>query len=123
VSFLVDPPLLVGAGAAIELAAPDERTARRAEAAVLATFLVVSVSLYANARAVHWMARLCRARSGRDWMLNSGVFDFDHEGAGAPTHVLAAGIFATYPLWIRLGRRAGERLRAAAGPVGGGPAL
>ena len=111
-SFLVDPPLLVGAGAAIEVAAPDERSARRLEAAVLGVFLLVSVSLYANARWSHWIARLCRAETGRDWMLNSGVFGFDHAEAGLPTHVVAAGIFATYPLWIRLGRRAGERLAA-----------
>ena len=104
-SFLVDPPLLLGAGAAIEAAAPDDRTARRAEAAVLALFLVVSISLYRNSRSVHWMARLCRADTGRDWMLNSGVFHFDHERAGPLTHLAAAAAFCTYPLWIRLGRR------------------
>lgn len=109
-SFLVDPPLLLGAGAVIEAASPDDRVARRLESAVLAVFLVTSVSLYANARWIHWLARLCRARSGRDWMLNSGVFSFDDERAGAPTHVVAAGIFLTYPLWIRLGRQAAARL-------------
>lgn len=114
-SFLVDPPLLVASGATIELAAPDERTARRLEAVVLGVFVVTSVSLYGNARWVHWMARLCRAQSGRDWMLNSGVFTFDHENAGVPTHVVSAAIFSTYPLWIRLGRRAGGWLRRALG--------
>jgi hypothetical protein len=110
-SFLVDPPLLVASGAAIEAGAPDERTARRLEAAVLGLFVATSVSLYANARWTHWLARLCRAESGRDWMLNSGVFDFDHEGAGLPTHAVSAAIFCTYPLWIRLGRRLGAKLR------------
>ncbi|HML00113.1 MAG TPA: hypothetical protein VK428_08000 [Acidimicrobiales bacterium] len=113
-SFLVDPPLLVASGAAIETAVPDERTARRLEAAVLGVFVVTSVSLYLNARWTHWLARLCRADSGRDWMLNSGVFHFDHERAGAPTHLASAAIFCTYPLWIRLGRRAGGRLRGRA---------
>lgn len=114
-SFLVDPPLLLASGAAIEAAAPDERTARRLEAAVLGVFVVTSVSLYANARWAHWLARLCRAETGRDWMLNSGVFHFDHEKAGLPTHVVAGALFATYPLWIRLGRRAVGRLRPAVG--------
>lgn len=114
-SFLVDPPLLLGAGAAIEVAAPDDVTATRIETAVLAVFLVTSISLYANARWIHWLARLCGARSGRDWMLNSGVFSFDDERAGLPTHLLSAGIFLTYPLWIRLGRRAASR---AVGPSG-----
>lgn len=108
-SFLVDPPLLVASGAAIEAAAPDERTARRLEAAVLGVFVVTSVSLYLNARWTRWLARLCRARSGRDWMLNSGVFHFDDERAGPTTHLVSAFIFCTYPLWIRLGRRAGAR--------------
>jgi len=115
VSFLVDPPLLVASGAAIEVVAPDERTARRLEAVVLAVFMVTSVSLYANARWVHWLARLCRAKTGRDWMLNSGVFHFDHEKVGLPTHIVSAALFVTYPLWIRLGRRAGDHVRPAAG--------
>lgn len=114
-SFLVDPPLLVASGAVIGSTAPDEQSARRLESAVLSVFVVTSVSLYANARWTHWLARLCRAESGRDWMLNSGVLHIDHEEAGLPTHVLSAGIFATYPLWIRLGRRLGERLRGGRG--------
>jgi catechol 2,3-dioxygenase-like lactoylglutathione lyase family enzyme len=114
VSFLVDPPLLFASGAAIEAAAPDEDTARRLETAVLGVFVVTSVSLYANARWTHWLARLCRADSGRDWMLNSGVFHFDHDRAGIATHLVSAALFSTYPLWIRLGRRAGGRLRPRA---------
>lgn len=116
-SFLVDPPLLVGSGMAIEAVAPDERAARRLEAGVLALFLVTSVSLYCNARWTHWIARLCRADNGRDWMLNSGVFHFDHRRSGPPTHAAAAAIFATYPLWLRMGRRLGERV------VGRAPAV
>ncbi len=112
-SFLVDPPMLLASGAVIEVVAPDERTARRAEAGVLTLFLVVSVGLYLNRRWIHWLARLCRADSGRDWMLNSGVFHFDHEDAGLPTHVVSAAIFSTYPLWIRLGRRLGGLFRPA----------
>lgn len=104
-SFLVDPPMLVASGAAIGVLAPDERTARAATRVVVATFLVTSVGLYVEAPFTRWLWRLCRARSGRDWMINSGVFRFDETAAGAGTHVLAAAIFATYPLWVRVGRR------------------
>ena len=110
-SFLVDPPLLVASGAVIGSTVPDDATARRLETGVLGVFLVTSIALYANARWVHWLARLCGARSGRDWMLNSGVFRFDADAAGIPTHAVSGAIFCTYPLWIRLGRRLGARLR------------
>lgn len=92
-SFLVDPPLLVLSGAAIEVLAPDERTAAVAGTAVLGTFFAVSGALYAHPG---W---------GRDWMLNSGLFSFEHRRPSPRTHVLAAAIFATYPWWLRLGRR------------------
>ncbi|MHB8329150.1 MAG: hypothetical protein ACYDD6_05955 [Acidimicrobiales bacterium] len=121
-SFLVDPPLLIGAGMAIEATVPDERVARRIEAGILSVFLVTSISLYCNARWTHWLARLCGAENGRDWMLNSGVFGVDHERAGAPTHVLAGAAFLTYPLWIRLGRTAGGRLPGTAAARGRRPA-
>lgn len=104
-SFLVDPPLLVASGAVISKVAPDDRAARAAEHAVLATFLVMSIGLYFEAPFTRWLWRLCRARSGRDWMINSGVFRFDETAAGPRTHAMAVAIFATYPMWLRLGRR------------------
>jgi hypothetical protein len=108
-SFLVDPPLLVASGVAIERLVPDERAARAAERAVLATFFATSIGLYLEAPPTRWLWRLCRARSGRDWMLNSGVFHFDETRAGAGTHVLAGAIFSLYPSFIRAGRRLGSR--------------
>jgi len=104
-SFLVDPPMLVMTGAAIERLAPDERAASRASTAVLGTFLVTSGALYTNARWIRPFWEACRAETGRDWMLNSGVFGFDHRRAGWPTHLLSLLIFTTYPWWLRLGRR------------------
>src|SRR5207237_977339 len=83
-SFLVDPPMLVMTGAAIERLAPDERAASRASTAVLGTFLVTSGALYTNARWIRPFWEACRAETGRDWMLNSGVFGFDHRRAGWP---------------------------------------
>lgn len=104
----MDPPLLVASGVAIERLVPDERTARAAQRAVLATFFATSIGLYVEAPPTRPLWRLCRARSGRDWMLNSGVFHFDETRAGVGTHVLAAAIFALYPSFVRVGRRLGR---------------
>ena len=49
----------------------------------MATFWAVSVSLYLNRRWTRPISDACRAEDGRDWMLNSGVFRFDHRNAGA----------------------------------------
>lgn len=113
VAFLIDPPLLVAAGAAIEAGTEDARTAGRLEKLVLGVFLTTSVSLYLNLGWTRWMWRLCRTESGRDLMLNSWVFHMEHARPRAKVHAISAGIFATYPLWIRLGRRIGAALRTA----------
>jgi len=104
-SFLIDPPLLMGTGAVIDKITTDEETARRLEQLTIAGFLATSVSLYFNAPWTRWIADMCKAESGRDWMLNSGVFKFDHEKVTPRTHVVSAAIFATYPLWLHLGRK------------------
>jgi len=103
VSFLVDPPLLVGAGAAIGALAPDEQVARQASRAVTALFVGVSLALYLDAPGMDWFWRSLRARSGRDWMLNSGLFHFEYRRPRPQTHALAAALFATYPLWPKVG--------------------
>ena len=108
-SFLIDPPLLVGTGALIEKISADDDAARRLEQLTIAGFLATSISLYFNASWTRWMADMCRAESGRDWMLNSGVFKFDHEDVGTRTHLASAAIFATYPIWLRMGRRLAGR--------------
>jgi hypothetical protein len=115
VSFLADPLLLVGAGVALERVAPDEMAARRAERALLVTFLAFSVPVYLDARWTRPIWRTFRARSGRDFMLNSGMFHFEYEDPPLRTHIAAAAIFATYPLWLRLGRGVGRRVGARSG--------
>ena len=104
-SFLIDGPLLVGTGAAIEKIASDEDAAKRLEQLTIAGFLATSISLYMNAPWTRWIADICRAESGRDWMINSGVFKFEHEEVSGRTHLLSAAIFATYPMWLHLGRK------------------
>lgn len=104
-SFLVDPPLLVAAGAAIAKSGADDKQAAAIERGVLAVFLATSISLFFNARWTHWLARLCRAESGRDWMINSGVLKLDPKPLTATRVAAAAALFATYPAFVRLGRR------------------
>jgi hypothetical protein len=105
VSFLIDPPWLYANGRAI---ARSSRSAPLA-AGTMAVFGGVSIPLYLNARWTRPIWRACRAQSGRDWMLNSGVFTLDHERPSTRTHAVSAAIFATYPLWLLLGYRHGQR--------------
>lgn len=109
-SFLIDPPLLYLNGEAYARVAP--RQAPVLGAATVGVFWAVSGALYLNQRWTGPLWRLCRARSGRDWMINSGVLNVDERRVGAGTHVLAVLIFATYPLWLALGHRRGMRRRA-----------
>jgi len=124
-SFLLDPALLYVGGRAYRqltdgaapsgtaaaqrepAAAPAASPARDAAVAAgfMAVFWGVSIGLYLNqgwTKPIWW---ICRARSGRDWMLNSGVLRIDETRVGRPTHVVSALIFATYPLWLWLGMR------------------
>jgi hypothetical protein len=106
-SFLIDPPWLYANGRA--LAATTEPAQRdKLAAATLGVFLVTSVSLYLDKGWTKPIWRLCRARSGRDWMLNSGVFGLDPDAAGTPTHLASGALFATYPFWLWLGLRHGR---------------
>ena len=111
-SFLIDPPWLYADGRAYAALAPEcaqGRTAAAAGAATMAVFWGVSISLYLNQPWTRWIWRLCRARDGRDWMLNSGVLRIDERAAGPATHALGAALFATYPYWLWRGWRDGRR--------------
>ncbi|HMJ37070.1 MAG TPA: hypothetical protein VK501_24410 [Baekduia sp.] len=103
-SFLIDPPWLYANGRVLAQVAPPPAR-RKLSAATLAIFLVTSISLYLDRPWTRPIWRLCRARSGRDWMLNSGVLRLDHEHPGRATHAVSAMLFATYPLWLWLGLR------------------
>ena len=107
-SFLIDPPWLYANGRVLA-EIPDERAGKALGAATVGTFLTISIGLYLNRPWTGWLWRACRAEDGRDWMLNSGVFRFDHKRAGTGTHVVSALVFATYPLWLWLGWRQGRR--------------
>lgn len=111
-SFLIDPPWLYATGYAYGRTLPEETPVARAlHRATAGAFLATSVSLYLNRPWTRPIWERCRADSGRDWMLNSGVFRFDHRDVGKRTHITSALLFATYPWWLLLGERAGRRGR------------
>jgi hypothetical protein len=111
-SFLIDPPWLYATGRAYGRLLPERTPAARALArATAGAFLVTSISLYLDRPWTRPIWRACRAESGRDWMLNSGVLRLDAKRAGRRTHLVAALLFATYPLWLQLGERRGRRRR------------
>jgi hypothetical protein len=109
VSFLLDPPLLVAAGIAIERLAPDEDGARTASRATVAAFVGTSVALYLDMPGLGLLWRPFGSKSGRDFMLNSGLTRFRHERPQTRTHLLAALLFCAYPLWLRAGRGLARR--------------
>jgi len=103
-SFVLDPPLLVASGAAIEaVASEDEEAARRARAGVVALFVGVSLALYANLPGLGRIWRPFGSRSGREFMLTSGIAPVDERRISGVQHVAALSLFLLYPLWIRLG--------------------
>ncbi|SRX92283.1 hypothetical protein MSP7336_00508 [Mycobacterium shimoidei] len=108
-SFLFDPPMLVASGVLIERGLPAEQR-DVAEAATLGVFFGGSFGLYNNVPGLGLLWRPFRARNGRDFMWNSGVFGLKTDDVGVRMHALAGAIFATYPFFLKLGRRLGRLL-------------
>ena len=109
-SFLIDPPWLYATGRAYGSLMPEKTPVSRAvTGATAGAFLATSISLYLDRPWTRPIWKACRAESGRDWMLNSGVFNIDPRRAGSRTHVASTLIFITYPLWLWLGLRRSRR--------------
>lgn len=102
-SYLLDPPLLVASGAAVEAASPDEQTARRGRAAVSGLFIAVSLALYANVPGLERIWRPFGSRSGREFMLTSGLGQLRRRSLKQHHHVAALSLFLMYPIWAWLG--------------------
>jgi hypothetical protein len=110
VSFLLDPPLLVACGAASErVVGDDPRAMGLARAASVAGFVGVSAALYANAEPVVRRWPTLGARSGREFMLTSGLARIDERSMKPAHHAAALALFVAYPLWFELGRRLARR--------------
>ena len=125
-SFLIDGPWLVSIGwllgKILNKFVEDENSNKKLKGllgfATIAMFYITSVSLYFNLEWTRWIWEMCGAESGRDWMINSGVFNFDHENVGPGGHVLAALLFLTYPLWLKSGFALGDRKKCSCGEEG-----
>lgn len=109
VSFVIDPPLLVASGAAVERAVEDPRLARVAEVATVTAFIGVSLALYANAPGLRAIWGSFGARSGREFMLTSGLARIDERSMGRGRHLAALSQFALYPAWFRIGAAIAQR--------------
>lgn len=108
-SFLVDPPWLAANGYLIGRTLPNRKLQTAAEVATLAAFVGTSIALYRNEEWTRPLWEACKAESGRDWMLNSGVTAFEHERPSESTNRLAAAIFALYPVFLRWGVERGRK--------------
>ncbi|MCL4313383.1 MAG: hypothetical protein M1131_04505 [Actinobacteria bacterium] len=108
-SFLIDPPVLFGTGVGIESYIADRKKALMTEGVIATGFVITSISLYLDAKWTKPIWKVCGAKSGRDWMLNSGVFKFNTDKVSNKVHVVAAVLFASYPFWIHLGRKVGSK--------------
>lgn len=111
-SFLIDAPWLYANGAAYARRTPEptrERNAKKLGIATIAAFWGLSIPLYLNKKWTKPVWRVCGAKSGRDWMVNSGVAHFDAERISPRGHAVSALLFASYPLWLWLGYRRGSR--------------
>lgn len=118
VSFLLDPPLLIASGAAIERLDCSEQTARRLRAGTLAVFIGVSAGMYANLPGLGRLWQPFGARSGREFMLTSGLARIDDRAITPARHLAALSLFAAYPLWLALGRSLGARGQSERGARG-----
>jgi hypothetical protein len=115
-SFLIDGPWLLSLGwlygKITRRLIRDEEKRKRANRCLsfitLALFYATSISLYFNLEWTRWIWEMCKAESGRDWMINSGVFKFDHNNVTPRGHAISAAIFATYPLWLKAGFKLAE---------------
>ena len=120
-SFLIDGPWLVSIGwllgKILNKFVEDENSNKKLKGllgfATIIVFYITSISLYFNLEWTRWIWEMCGAESGRDWMINSGVFNFDHENVSAKGHIIAALMFATYPIWLKAGFKLADRKKGA----------
>jgi hypothetical protein len=74
---------------------------------ILVLFWVSSVGMYCEWSATAWMGKMMGDESGRDWMINSGIFNFDWRNLTVGSHILFGTLFAAYPLCLYTDLRIG----------------
>jgi hypothetical protein len=109
-SFLIDPVLLVVCGAVIVwmrnrwLYRISRHATKVLGAVTLILFWVVAGSLYLNLGWFDWIWLWTgRAVTGRDFMINSCVFQFEYTYTAGLIDAVALVMFALYPLWLYCG--------------------
>jgi hypothetical protein len=113
-SFLADPALLYVDGHAYARLAPESAQGGLAKvvgAATVGSVLAAGIGSYLNKDWAKPLWKPFGAKSGRDFMLNWPVLSFNHKRNDTATHVVAAAILASYPLWWYLGWDHGRRAR------------
>lgn len=121
-TFLIDPPLLIGlAMLSQHLGSKIVSGNSRKPGQILALFCLFTIiftssSLYLNVSYMDWFWTPFQpaVTSGRDLMINSGIFTFESVQTAGLIDALAALQIAVYPLWIYIGYRVYYRLKPAA---------
>lgn len=122
-SFLLDPFLLIISGIVIFYVCSRFLNKRFISLLYLLTILIFyagSLSLYFNLPYANFLYRIAEffplmgsSPSGFNFMINSGIFHIPYtkpEDAPFYLHLVAGFIFATYPVWLYLGIKSGEKI-------------
>jgi hypothetical protein len=112
-TFLIDPPLLITFGFVSYIIGDSIRGRTKLPVSqILAVFSVCTIiftssTLYLNLWFMDWFWQPFSplVSSGRDLMINSGIFSFESENTAGLIDTLAFIQIALYPLWIYIGVR------------------
>lgn len=109
-SFLLDPFLLILCGAVIVwlrnrwLYRISRHATKILGSVTVLLFWVIAGSLYLNLGWFNWMWQWTgRAVNGRDFMINSCVFQFEYLSTAGLIDIIAVFLFLLYPGWLYLG--------------------
>ena len=109
-SFLLDPFLLILCGAVIVwlrnrwLYRISRHATKILGGVTVLLFWLVAGSLYLNLGWFDWIWQWTgRAVNGRDFMINSCVFQFEYLSTVGLIDFIALFLFLLYPLWLYLG--------------------
>ena len=112
-SFIIDPPLLIGL--ALISCYIGNKTKEKTSLPIdrillifmLCTIWFLSGSLYLNMEYMDWfwLPMYPAVTSGRDFMINSGIFSFEAVDTTGLIDIISFCLMAIYPLWVYLGAK------------------